>query len=232
MFLQKLPMRSLGFGIPILVLIRLKSITIPDPGSQTSVSFSAPANSNYFAGVVAYINDTQYHSAASALAGGKSNGFIVESGSNTKVTINAVPWKLQITSAPDTLISGTEITIEGKVINGPISDFTKGYMDLCYGVKEFTEACPTSTTRAYDKSGSGNRQFKFTFNAPTVDSKQIFRFQIHFSVDGDTWNSAEPRYVPDVFLPSLILNENVFQIPIVPESDGDGSITISFDKNK
>lgn len=192
-------------------------VEVPDPGSSTDVLFTAPSGSGYSVGVITYKDGNP----PEALAAGISSTFSVSPGETTQVPISVEPWELELSSAPDTLVSGAETTVQARVTSGPASILAPRFgATLCLDTSQFTVPCSVATSPSGDLTGDA---VSVTFNAPTVETVTRLYFQFTLGIDGREWTPEDFNVGAGVYLPSLTLGDSLFSRPIKPSA---GSVIV------
>ena len=191
-------------------------VAVPEVDQSTRVTMQVPAGEGYSVGVLA-VDGPVSPSTPAVLGAGITTGVDVDSGQQTEAMVSVDPLSLQLTEVPALLTPGELATIRGTIIGAPIAAERFG-VTLCIRTEEFTTSvCSVASNPDGILTG---QSFSVTFNAPTATADATAWFQFVFGVDGregwQPWGNLAAR-LP---LPSLVLGEALFSLPLQVSTDG------------
>lgn len=196
-------------------------VNIPDPGQRTEVSLSVPADNGYRAGVLAAREGFSIRK--QILAYGASSAFDVQAGDSVQASLDVQPAEVTL-ERPESLAPNQTDTITVTYApNVPDIDHKVG---LHQGsAPNFEAGNPDLGFEGGETDSTVFQRFEVT--APNVQSKDTTYVKVSVRPrDDGNWSTlnAEPTwstYFPSQRGPS-------FEIPVVPESSGDGTVIITF----
>lgn len=202
-----------------------KYVNIPDPGGQTQISFSAPAEGGYRTGIIPSTLD--YSTTKKVLGYGESSPFTIVGGDTARTSVDVRPEKLMV-QAPSSLDPGETDTVTA-VLNMNPPDF------------------PLRLLAQQDSSVSNNEveEDAAAIGAPDTDSTTVEQFLVGDSLaTGDSLYFKINRYIepngPDAWMvggrkldsyeryPEDFSDE--FAIPV--EGPDEGTVIIVFTRGK
>jgi len=199
----------------------IRRVPIPNPGDTTRVSMRAPARSGYTIAVAAYagFNGTT-RGKRLWLVGGDAQDVAITSDAPARVHVPLQRWGLRIW-VPDSIVPGESTTFSGRITGAP-SYFGGG--SLCMAL------APWTTTSDYPNRRCAaplppvtmiGDSFQTTFNALAADADTTAWYSFDLWVDTQPWQTGGLDYV---FLPSLMLRDTLFHVPLRVS----GEIIVSF----
>jgi hypothetical protein len=197
-------------------------VDIPDPGQQTEVSFSVPADTGYRAGVLAVESNGTLKD---VLAHGSSGQFQVQVDDTSQVPLDVRLADLTV-ELPSELTPGVTDTLHTTFeINTPGIDYT--FFAKQSAVSEFEFFDGASLDRLGSKTETDTTiSQNFSINGPDVDSQDTTYVKVELSWgSGESWVTPRRQLNPD-FFPSQ--RGSSFEIPVVPGQDENGTIIITF----
>lgn len=205
---------------PVTKKNQVKAIVIPDPLSTTRVTFSLPAGSGYSVGVVAFRGNREsvaLDQLREALAIGQTDGVSVPAGGTAQAQVQVAPWIVQFT-APDTLVSGQQVTVQ-LTSSQPVERFFALWnLSVGFGPWITNDGRPLEVVSGLLAGTTATA----AFNVPTVsaDTNLWFQFQFYTLASSSEWQSMFPGYAP-----SLTLGDTLFRRRVkVPA----GTVIITF----
>ncbi len=200
----------------------LQRVAIPNPGDTTRVRIRAPARAGYSVGVMAYRGfDGSTSAYRLALVGGRAANVTIATDQPARVHIALSRWNL-VLAVPDSVVPGEPTTLGGRVTGGP-GFFGGGSMCLAFS--------PWTTPTEFPNRGCAyplpqmlmvtSDSFTTTFTAPAATADTTLWFAVDFWVDTQPWQTGGLDYV---FLPSLMLGDTLFHVPVRVS----GEIIVSF----
>jgi hypothetical protein len=207
-------------------------VNIPDPGQQTEVSLDVPANQGYRAGILAVKPGPQIPSDRREIqAHGSSGRFTVQASDTSQVDLDVRPLEVTI-ERPESLTPNRTDTIKVVYQLNPPS----------FGAPRFFAEQSSNPMFSYDEGEDLNEigrpietdtSFTSSFeitgpNVSTEDTTYVKALTIPDNDAEDVWTTPSLELSPN-FFPSE--GGSSFEIPVVPEGDGDGTVIITFSRD-
>jgi hypothetical protein len=207
---------------------RIKIVKIPDPNTNTEVVMMIPANNNYSVAIIAYASNAATDPLLNpsggfagsiphvCLAGGRTDNINITVGDTTNVSVDVVPWKIEIVTNKDTLVGGGTFDITLNITQGPS------------GWEFFRNSHHFLALEPWTKDGDTpvidyQTGLSATLDVPDVNIDSTAWYQAAIDINFETW----PNFGLDaaLYYPTLVKGDSLKTFPVIPPT---GGVNITF----
>ena len=203
----------------------VRFINIPGPDQRTNVTLSVPGGSNYRVGVLAVREDDTARK--QILAHGSSGLLEVQNGDTSQVSLNVRPVTLT-TRLPEEAQASVTDTIQATLeINIPdVSETLRARQSLTPDFSFLQGGQVPRITVPEETDSTVIHRYEFT--PPSVESADTthIKFEFTYTANANSWETPGRVLASPVFFPSE--EGPSFEIPVVPNESGNGTIIITF----
>ena len=200
-------------------------VNIPNPGQQTEVSFSVPADTSYRAGVLAVEPRDLDPTDKKILAHGSSDSFNVQADDTSRVSLDVRPADLTV-ELPSQLTPGVTDTLKS-TYNVNVSDIDETLFARQGSTPQFQILDGVRLDRVGREIRSDSTVVQsFSIVGPDTNTEDTTYVKVQVSMGSSTaWEPPGRRLIPR-FFPSR--EGSSFEIPVVPSESNNGTVIITF----